>query len=203
MNRRFLVIAAAFTTVLSFNTFAEAGAEQSAAVDQTTAPATGIPMTAAEMQQRMQQMRRQHMEKMQAQRQAMPMMGPRNGRLPPEMLQRMQEMHQQRVQMMQASRPAMPPMGGPSVPQGEAAAQPPAPSASQQAGNTAQPMSCAERHAMMGKAGGYGRNAKGGMQGKGKKRMMQMKRQHMQRMEERLANIESLMRELVELQKQQ
>ena len=44
---------------------------------------------------------------------------------------------------------------------------------------------------MMGKRGGQM-----------KRRMMQQRMQHMRRMEERLANIESLLQELVELQKQ-
>ena len=37
--------------------------------------------------------------------------------------------------------------------------------------------------------------------GMGKQRMMAMKQQHMQTMEQRLANIEALLQELVDLQK--
>jgi len=55
---------------------------------------------------------------------------------------------------------------------------------------------------MMGRPGGYGPRGRGcgmkhGWKGMGPERMQQ----HMQAMEERLANIESLLRELVELQK--
>ena len=37
--------------------------------------------------------------------------------------------------------------------------------------------------------------------GRGKQQMMQMRKEHMQTMEQRLANIEALLREMVEMQK--
>ena len=204
MKKHYLLIAAALTMAMSFRASAEIIATDAAADDQTVAPATGILTGPAEMQLRMQQMRQQQMEQMQAQRQARPMMGPRNGMMPPEMVQRMREMHQQRMQMMQADRQARPLMGGVAAPQAEVLAGETAAAESQDpAASGDQDTSCAQRHTMYGKGGGCCRHAKGGMQGnKGmKKQMMEMKRQHMQRMEERLTNIENLMRELVELQK--
>ena len=78
------------------------------------------------MRQRMEEMRQAHMQRMQANRQAMPMMGPRGGMMNPEMMQQMQEMRRQRMEMMQANRAGRPMMGAPvNAPQAEAAAQAP------------------------------------------------------------------------------
>jgi hypothetical protein len=133
------------------------------------------------------------MEMMQANRAGRPMMGPRGGMMNPEMMQRMQEMHQQRMEMMQANRAGRPMMGAPgNMPQ----AVPDAPAANAPAASGGPRMSCAEMH------GQHGMHGKGGMPMKGmKKEMMAAKKQHMQAMEQRLANIESLMREAVQLLK--
>ena len=114
---------------------------------------------------------------------------------PAEMMQRMQEMHQQRMEMMQANRQGRPMMGpGGGMPGAEAlqgapeVAQPEAPV---ETGD--QDMSCEKMH---------GRHGMGGMHMKGmKKEMMARKQQHMQAVEQRLANIENLMREAVDLLK--
>jgi len=137
-------------------------------------------------------MRQQQMKMMQANRAGRPMMGPRGGMMNPEMMQRMQEMHQQRMEMMQANRAGRPMMGPPgNAPQADVAPAATDAPAAQAPGD--QGMSCGKMHGMHGN---------GGMRKKQMKReMMAMKKQHMQVMEQRLANIENLMREAVELLK--
>jgi len=180
---------------MSFNASAEVIGSEAAPGDQATMPAPGAAMTPAEMMQRMHEMRQQQMEMMQGNRPGGPMMGRRGGMMNPEMMQRMQEMHQQRMEMMQANRQGMPMMGpGGGMPGAEAMQGAPEiqqPLAPAETGE--QDMSCEQMHARHG-MGGKHRN---GM----KKEMMAMKQQHMQAMEQRLANIENLMREAVELLK--
>lgn len=109
----------------------------------------------------------------------------------PEWMQQMQEMRRQRMEMMQANRRAMPMMGpgGASEPESMRAQ----PDSQAPAAAADQDLACAEMH---------GRHGKGGMHMKGmKKEMMAMKQQHMQAVEQRLSNIENLMREAVELLK--
>ena len=144
------------------------------------------------MVQRMQEMRRQHMEMMQANPQAMPPMGPGRGMMNPQMMQqRMQEMRQQHMEMMQANRRGMPMAG--------------ANAAAQAAEPDQEATVAAEDTAAMPTGPGMGcahRKGEGGMRGYGmKKQMMAMRQQHMQSVEARLANIEGLMRELVDLAK--
>ena len=193
MKAYYPMIAALLAASMSSVVAAEEVAAETTAVEQGTSQVLGAPRTAAEMRQRMEEMRQQHMQRMQANRQTMPMMGPRGGMMNPEMMQRMQEMRRQRMEMMQAGRPVMP-----SPP---AAAQGPA-KAPEVADKAAPDTIAAAAVADTGCPGMRGGQGKGGMQGKGRKRhMMAMKKQHMQVMEERLTNIENLMRELVDLLK--
>ena len=136
---------------------------------------------------------REELERMQAGRRGGPMGGPRGGMRAPEMMQRMQEMRQQHMARMQAGRQGPPMRGAVARQQGDAMPAPvdaPAPTA-------------AEGQMPAGPCGQmYPGRGKQGMHRKGmRKEMMAMKRQHMQTMEQRLANIEALMREMVELQK--
>jgi hypothetical protein len=158
-----------------------------------------------EMAQRMQEMRQQRMQMMQQAAEGAPQMGPRGGMMDPEMMQRMQEMHQQRMEMMQQSAQTMPQTGprggmmGPRMMQrmqesqamaGAAPTSDAADDAAGESGSAPAKMGCKQRHAGMGKY----------MQGMRKERMAQ-KQAHRQAMEARMANIEALLRELVELQK--
>ena len=188
MKTYYPMIAAILAASMSNVAVGEQAPAVTAAVDQATLPTLGAPRTPEEMRQRIEEMRQQHMQRMQANRQAMPMMGPRGGMRNPEMMQRMQEMHRQRMEMMQAGRPVMP-----SPP---AAAQEPAADES----TTVAPAAADVADAGCGRMRGH--HGMGGMHGKGmKKQMMAMRQQHMQVTEQRLANIENLMRELVDLLK--
>jgi hypothetical protein len=195
MKTRYVMISAILMASMSFHASAEVIGTEAPAADQAMIPAPGAAMTQAEMMQRMQEMRQQQMEMMQGNRPGRPMMGPGGGMMNPEMMQRMQEMHQQRMEMMQANRQGRPMMGpGGGMPGAEAtqgATEMQQPQAPAETGG--QGVSCEQMHA---------RHGMGGMHRKGmKKEMMAMKRQHMQAMEQRLANIENLMREAVELLK--
>lgn len=195
MKTQYLMISAILAASMSFNASAEVIGSEAASGDQATMPAPGAAMTPAEMMQRMHEMRQQQMEMMQGNRPGGPMMGRRGGMMNPEMMQRMQEMHQQRMEMMQANRQGMPMMGpGGGMPGAEAMQDAPQiqqPEAPVETGE--QDMSCEKMH---------GRHGMGGMHMKGmKKEMMARKRQHMQAVEQRLANIENLMREAVDLLK--
>ena len=195
MKTQYLMISAILVASMSFNASAEVIGTEAAAADQAMMPAPGAAMTPAEMMQRMHEMRQQQMEMMQGNRPGRPMMGRRGGMMNPEMMQRMQEMHQQRMEMMQANRQGRPMMGpGGSMPGAEAMQGAPEMQQAQAPVETGdQGMSCEKMH---------GRHGIGGMHMKGmKKEMMAMKQQHMQAMEQRLANIENLMREAVELLK--
>jgi len=195
MNTQYLMISAILVASMSFSASAEVIGTEAAPGDQATMPAPGAAMAPAEMMQRMQEMRQQHMEMMQGNRPGRPMMGPGGGMMNPEMMQRMQKMHQQRMEMMQANRQGRPMMGpGGGMPGAEAMQGAPEiqqPEAQVETGD--QDMSCEKMH---------GRHGKGGVHMKGmKKEMMARKQQHMQAVEQRLANIENLMREAVELLK--
>ena len=184
------MIAAILAASMSSVVVAEEVAAETPAGDQAAPQALGAPRTPAEMRQRMEEMRQQHMQRMQANRQAMPMMGPRGGMMNPEMMQRMQEMHRQRMEMMQAGRPAMP---SPPAAVQEPVATPEETDTAPSVASVAADAGCAQMRA---------RHGMGGMHDKGmKKQMMAMRKQHMQVTEQRLANIENLMRELVDLLK--
>jgi hypothetical protein len=105
----------------------------------------------------------------------------------------MQEMHQQRMEMMQANRQGRPMMGPGGMPGAEAMPGSPEMQPQPPLETGDRDMSCEKMH---------GRHGKGGMHMKGmKKEMMAKKQQHMQVMEQRLTNIENLMREAVNLLK--
>ena len=189
MRTYYPMIAAILAASMSTAVVAEEAPAEAAITDQPAPPTlSGAPRTPAEMQQRMQEMRQQHMQRMHANRQAMPMMGPRGGMRNPEMMQRMQEMRRQRMEMMQAGRPVMP--GAPAAVQEPAAQETDASASAAPAAADVADTGCGRMH---------GRH---GMHDKGmKKQMMAMRQQHMQVTEQRLANIENLMRELVDLLK--
>ena len=195
MKTKYLMISAILVASMSFNASAEVIGTEAAPGDQAMMPAPGAAMTPAEMMQRMQEMRQQQMEMMQGNRPGGPMMGRPGGMMNPEMMQRMQEMHQQRMEVMQANRQGRPMMGpGGGMPGAEAMQGAPEiqqPEAPVETGD--QDMSCEKMH---------GRHGMGGMHMQGmKKEMMARKQQHMQAVEQRLANIENLMREAVDLLK--
>ena len=156
-----------------------------------------------EMQQQMMEMRQQRMQMMSPGGGGMPMMGPHGAMMDPEMRQQIQEMRQQHRQMMQQAQ-----VEEPVAAEAEAAADdaPPAPQAAAPAEPPFGMGPCRKMHAAMGgKCGGGkcgGGKCGGGMgAGRGKQQMMQMRKEHMQTMEQRLANIEALLREMVEMQK--
>jgi len=218
MKTRYLSIAAAVAASLAWNVAAQtieaaapadpsgAAAEQAAApVDPSAMPpeqaaAYGGPMMSPEQMQQAQEMHRQRMEMMRSNPGSMPMMGRGRGMMDPQMRQQMEEMRRQHMQQRMQSQAEGGQSPGPqgwmmgpgmmqTMPQTSAG-----PGAS---GAEGMPGGCGGMH------GGMGHHGKGdmGQRQEMKKKMMEAKQQHWQAMEQRLANIEALMREMVELQK--
>ena len=213
MNSRYLSIAAAVTASLAMNVAAQtapdAGSMPPATASEQTAeasdPAAMPPEQAAgygastlspDAMPQARGMHWQQMEMMRANPGTGPMMG--RGMLDPQMQQQMQEMRRQHMQMMQSHAGAGQPMG----PQGRMMAPGMMQSQPQTAGQGAgaamgMPGGCGEMHRGMGHHGPGDMAQRQEM----KQQKMEAKRKHWETMEQRLANIEELMREMVELQK--
>lgn len=225
MKKSQLVLAAAVCAALSIDAVAQSNEAPSPAEQNVAAASTpAAPMTPEAMQQRMQELRQQHMEMMRSGLVG-PMMGQPGRMPPPEMVQQMQEMRQQRLQGMppmgagrgmmmdpeiakqvqemrqqhmqmmatqtgepvsapaqegvtpSTAAPATPESATPAVTDTAAAALPP----------------CGKMYGGPGQHGGAYQGAR--------QQMWAMRQQHMQTMEQRMANIENLLREMIDLQK--
>ena len=211
MRTRYLSIAAAAAATLAWNVSAQvveatapadppaAAAEQAAApVDPSAMPSEQAAAYGGAMMtpEQMQEMHQQRMEMMRSNPPAMPMMGRGRGMMDPQMRQQMEEMRRQHMQQMMQSQAE----GGQSPgPQGWMMG----PGMMQNMPQTSAGPGASGPAGMPGGCGGMGHHGKGdmGQRQEMKKKMMEAKQQHWQAMEQHLANIEALMREMVELQK--
>jgi hypothetical protein len=211
MKSRYLSIAAAVAASLAMNVAAQTAPDAGSAPpamaseSEASAPAVMPPEQAAgygastvspDAMGQARGMRQQQMEMMRANPGAGPMMG--RGRLDPQMQQQIQEMRRQHMQMMHSQAGAGQPMG----PQGRMMApgmmQPQPQTAGQGTGAAmGMPGGCGGMHRGMGHHGPGDMAQRKEM----KQQKMEAKRKHWETMEQRLANIEELMREMVELQK--
>jgi hypothetical protein len=213
MKKRYLSIAVAATASLALNVAAQT--VEGTAPDESSAVVTGqaatptdpsaMPpeqavyvgqMMSPEQMQQAQEMRQQRMEMMRSNPGAMPMMGRGFGMMDPQMRQQMEEMrrqHMQQMMQMQAEAGQSPDVQGRAMPPGMMQPMPQASAGPGAGGATGMPGGC-------GGMGHYGHGAMGQRQ-EMKKQMMEEKQQHWQAVEQRLANIEELMREMVEQQK--